>query len=131
MTMIDPPDVATVPVRRRQRMSTGGLRQRAWWVIRRREVFTLAELLDVVATGSEGDAKSNLRKWLKALAGGGVLKVDAKLVPGFALTSPGFLRYRLVINNGRKAPVWRASRNEVYDPNTKTCYPIVKDNADA
>lgn len=131
MTMIDPPDVASSPVRRRTRMSTCGLRQRAWWVMRRREVFTLVDLLDVVATGKEGDAKSNLRKWLKALTGGGILNVDEKLVPGVAVTSPGFLRYRLVINNGRLAPVWRASRNEIYDPNKKTCYPIVKDKTDA
>ncbi|KAB8037384.1 hypothetical protein [Janthinobacterium aquaticum] len=131
MTMINPPDVASVPLNRRKRTASCGLRQRAWWVIRRREVFTLADLLDVVANGSERDAKSNLRKWLKALAGCGILNVDKKLVPGVALTSPGFLRYRLVINNGRLAPVWRAATNEVYDPNKRTCYPIVKEISDA
>lgn len=115
------------------RTVTVGLRQRAWWVMRRRLSFTLPELLGIVTDGSERNADGNLRRYLQALTRCGILSVDAKLVPGAALTSNGFLRYRLEINNGPVPPVWRQSRNEVYEPNKGVVYPIVhpKDRKEA
>lgn len=118
-------DSTSVPtIRTRERKSSWGLRNRAWWLIRRRLTFTLMELLDVLATGDERDAPSNLRKYLQALARAGILSMAEKLVPGPALTSPGAIKYRLEINCGRQAPVWRKSRQEVYDPNTGHIYSI-------
>lgn len=108
------------------RTKTTGLRQRAWWVIRKRRRFTLNELLDVIATGDEGDAHSNVRKYLRALTGAGVLRLDAAKVKGSALTSNGYLIYHLAIDCGPIAPVWRASNGTVYDPNTKVVYKIAK-----
>lgn len=106
----------------RLRMSTRGMRQRAWWVIRRREVFTLPELLSVLAENVKGDQSSNLRKYVTALARAGYLKVDETPAPGTSLTSNGFHRYHLKRNNGRLAPVYRQSKAEVYDPNTEEVF---------
>lgn len=101
------------------RTVTRGLRERAWWCMRRWGAFTLPELLSTVANGSERSADSNLRKYLRALACAGILVVDEQrvgIVKGS--TSNGLLRYRLVVNRGRRAPVWRAASRQVFDPNT-------------
>jgi len=112
------------PSRISPRTVTFGLRQRAWWVMRRRISFTLSELLSTLADGSERDATGNLRRYLKALNDAGIVRVDAARQRGVALTSPGCYRYRLIIDTGRKAPVWRAKTGIVFDPNTGTEYPI-------
>lgn len=106
------------------RTVTIGLRQRAWWVMRKRISFTLAELLATLADGTERDAVSNLGKYVRALEKAGIVRREAKRQAGSALTSPGMLRYQLVVNTGRKAPVWRAKNNTVYDPNSKTVHPM-------
>jgi len=108
------------------RTVTQGLRQRAWWVMRRRSRFSLQELLSTLADGSERDAASNLGKYLRALEKAGVIRREAERQPGAALTSNGHIRYRLAINTGRKAPVWRAKSNAVYDPDSGIEYPIVE-----
>lgn len=106
-----------------------GLRQRAWWVMRRKKIFTLAELLATLATGSEKAAGSNLGKYLKALCLAGFIVGARQKTPGEALTSNGHLRYRLLIDNGRAAPLWRASRHEVFDPNSGAVHPLPHKNA--
>ena len=90
------------------RTKTIGLRQQAWWVMRKRVSFTVTELLATLATGAERDAPSNIGKYVRALEKVGIVRRDAARVMGPSLTSPGMLRYQLVINSGRKAPVWRA-----------------------
>lgn len=104
------------------RTVTQGLRQRAWWVMRRRISFTLPELLATLADGTERDAAGNLRKYISALVLAGIIKREAERQPGAALTSNGYHRYQLVVNAGRKAPVWRAKNGTVYDPNSDTVY---------
>jgi hypothetical protein len=101
-----------------------GLRQRAWWVMRRRIKFTLPELLATLADGTERDAIGNLGKYVRALERAGILSRETERKPGAALTSNGHISYLLVVNAGRKAPVWRASRNEVYDPNSGETHPM-------
>ncbi len=105
------------------RTKTIGLRQRAWWVMRRHRVFTLPDLLATVAEGMERDAEGNLGRWLRALVQAGILRVEGRARPT-SPTSNGCLRYRLVVDGGRAAPVWRASTGEVYDPNTETVHAI-------
>ena len=102
----------------RPRTATRGLRQRCWWVLRARKSATLPELLTALADGSEKDAESNLRRYLKALAAAGFVTVAAKRAPGQAPTSPGLLRYRIARDNGRLAPVARQGDGTVYDPNS-------------
>lgn len=105
------------------RTVTHGLRQRAWWVMRRHGVFTLADLLATVADGKERDAVSNLGRYIRALAKAGILKVEGRTRPE-SPTSNGCLRYRLAIDCGREAPVWRQSRHEVFAPDTGDVYAI-------
>lgn len=106
------------------RTVTHGLRQRAWWVMRRRISFTLPELLATLADGTERDATSNLGKYLRALNKAGLLQQEATRQSGATITSNGHIRYRLIINHGRKAPVWRASTKSVFDPNTGVDHPM-------
>lgn len=108
----------------RRRMNSGGLRAKAWWVMRNRKSATLESLLNTLADGSQKDAESNLRKYLNALARAGILKVETRRQPGKALTSNGHHRYSLVIDCGVSAPVWRKSLNQVYCPDTAQIYEI-------
>ncbi len=94
-----------------------GLRARAWWVMRETPRFTLPGLLAIVANGSESDAESNLGKYILALARAGILALAGRDKPANP-TDNGVKRYRLIKNTGPKAPVWRASVGEVFDPNT-------------
>jgi len=105
------------------RTKTIGLRQRAWWVMRRHGVFTLPDLLATVADGGEKDAAGNLGRWLRALVCAGILRTEGRDRPAKP-TSNGCLRYRLAIDGGSHAPVWRTSRGEVYDPNSGEVYAI-------
>jgi hypothetical protein len=107
------------------RTVTLGLRPRAWWVMRRQGNFTINVLLLTLCDGTERDAAGNLGKYVRALEKAGIVKREAERQAGSALTSPGMLRYQLVINAGRKAPVWRAQSNTVYDPNSKIVYSLV------
>lgn len=107
------------------RTTSFGLRARAWWVMRERASFTLNGLLSVVARGSEADAASNLGKYVRALTRAGVLAVAGRAQPARP-TSNGEIRYRLAKNLGAQAPVWRASRGEVYDPNSGAVYAIAE-----
>lgn len=100
-----------------------GLRARAWWVMREKQRFTLPGLLSIVADGSEADAASNLGKYLRALTRAGILVEAGRTAPS-SLTSNGEKTYRLRLNRGPKAPVWRASQGEVFDPNDGAVYPL-------
>lgn len=103
------------------RTVTTGLRQQAWWVIRKRRYFTLQDLLETVANGAEKDASSNLGKYVRALEKAGIVKREARPPAGGAMPR---IRYRLVVDAGRKAPVWRAVNSTVYDPNSGAIYPL-------
>jgi hypothetical protein len=103
-----------------------GLRARAWWVMRETPRFSVTDLLAIVATGGEADAASNLGKYLRALSRAGILVEVGRKAPA-SLTSNGEIVYRLARNAGPKAPVWRASRGEVYDPNSGKAWGIDKE----
>lgn len=100
------------------RTVTGGLRQRAWWVLRARSTVTLPQILASIADGSEKTAASNLRRYFRALERAGIVERHAQREPGRGMGSNGHVRYRLVRNSGRLAPVHRVSENAVFDPNT-------------
>lgn len=106
-----------------------GLRQKAWWVMRRRPNFTLNDLLEVIATGTEKDANSNLLKYLRVLTETGYLMISEERKKGASLTSNGFYVYRLVRDTGMKPPVWRNSTKQVYDQNTGAVYDLGVKNA--
>lgn len=114
----------TVALRRRQRgkpmaNTSGGLRGRAWWLMRSTPRFTLDDLLLTLADGSEGDAPGNLGKYLRGLERAGVVKRLKRREPGASPTSPGHVIWRLARDLGPLAPVWRhkSSGGAVWDPN--------------
>lgn len=90
------------------------LRSRAWWCMRQMVVFSLSDLLSVVADGTERDAADNLRQWLWALEAAGVLTY---LTP---YRGPGM--WRLARDFGPQAPVWQRRIKRVFDPNSGASY---------
>lgn len=106
------------PLRLRQK--TSGLRQRAWWLMRKSTPITLIGLLGTLADARETGAKTNLGHYLRALEQAGFLR----LLPN-APMSCGVKRYRLARNNGRQAPVVRPATGAVYDPNTGETFALL------
>jgi len=104
--------------------TAGGLRERAWWLMRQTRRFTIADLLDTLADGSERDARSNLTKYVRALERAGIVQRMRRKVPGFSATSPGAVLWMLKLDLGRKAPVWRMRKGEIYDTNQCVAIPF-------
>lgn len=115
----------------RRRMKSGGLRAKAWWIIRNRGTATIDSLLNTLNDNTQKDAESNLRKYFQALVQAGILKVEIKRQPGTALTSNGYHRYVLLIDCGIDAPVWRKTLNEVYCPGSGAIYKMKNPEAPA
>lgn len=114
-----------MPMRKGQeapRTMTGGLRARAWWVLRKNRSMTLVDLMLTVCNGEEKDAKNNLRRWLNNLVCAGLLTRER--VADGKLTSNGSYRYALVKDLGPKAPVVRVSSSDVYNPNNGEIIPF-------
>lgn len=97
------------------------LRIRAWRAMRLKEKFSLPDLCMLCARGEEKDIISNLRKYVTALEKAGYLTRLSRRDRGTAMTSNGHIRWWLNPENitGLQAPVWSASTNSVYDPNTE------------
>lgn len=118
LDLLDPP---VPPVRRPKGHPVGvkasGLRVKAWRTIRHLRKFTLNELLDINATGAEKDPASNLLKYLARLEQYGVLVRLARRA-GDALSSPGYVVWRLERDLGWDAPVWRNVQKVLWNPNT-------------
>lgn len=96
-----------------------GLRERAWWLMREVKQFTLADLLTTLATGTERDAESNLRKYINALEAVGVVKRLKRRAGTLAI-------WRLMRDLGRQCPVRRYT-GEIYDPNSSTVLSVVEE----
>lgn len=112
---------------RRPRTKTSGLRAKAWWVLRKNRAMTLDELRLTICTGQEGNAETNLRRWLNQLVDAGLMSRER--VADGKLTSNGSYRYALLKDIGPKAPVVRASVGEVFDPNSGESSPLGGDHA--
>lgn len=103
------------------RIFKNSLRTRVWRAIRIRQSFSIPELAGLVSDGGEKDVTSNINKYLRALESAGYLIKMQKRLRGTAPTSNGFIRWRLdqLKNTGPQAPIWRATRGTVFDPNTE------------
>ena len=114
--------------RKNVRIFKNSLRTRVWRAIRIRQNFSIPELIGLVAKGDEKDIESNIGKYLHALELAGYLIRMKKRLPGTAITSNGFSRWRLdqLKNTGPEAPVWRQRKGILFDPNTEeeTSLPI-------
>lgn len=103
-----------------------GIRVKAWRTMRalstdtnKTPFFTLGDLLDIVATGAEKDPYSNLHKYLICLERHGIMSRLARREPGDTLTSNGQIIWQIARDLGWYAPVWRARKGVLYDPNAK------------
>lgn len=97
------------------RTTTGGLRARAWWVLRKNRAMTLIELQTTLCDGTEKNPIANLRKWLTKLVSAGVLTINR--VDDGKSTSNGSYSYVVIKDLGPKALIVRAN-GEVFDPNS-------------
>lgn len=94
-----------------------GLRGKCWWLMRELGTFTIDRLLETYATGEEKDAHNNIAHYLERLESCGVVQRLSRRQPGEALTSNGYVVWRLVRNLGVLAPVWRWKKKVLWDPN--------------
>ena len=100
-----------------------GLRQRAWWVMRRSKKFTLVQLLSTVTTELDKNPEKNLRAYLNGLVKAGLVRITRK-PSGAARRTKHIYEYTLLIDGGRKNPSLRKN-GEVYDLNTYETYPAI------
>ncbi len=113
-------------VERRKIRSTGGLRARAWWVLRKNKSMTVLDIQNTVCNGSEKSAESNLRRWLIKLVAAGILKTTR--VDDGKLTSNGSNLYSVVVDVGPVAPIVRTD-GTVFDPNSGAVIAAVQTTA--
>ena len=109
--------------RRRDR----GIRQRVWNALRTGKKLTIDDLIMRVAEGGERDPRSNIRKYLVALARVGYVRQMPVREAALNPTSNGCIRWWLVKDTGLQAPVVRASRGSLWDPNTEEQLPFFVD----
>lgn len=114
----------------KKRRKTRGLRARAWWVLRARGAASLVDLLHTLAGPNAAATANNLGKYLKALHWSGFLRPQERRQHTGTSGTIGYIRYTLVRDNGRLAPVERRKGKEVFDPNTNEVFPIVKPGSD-
>jgi len=104
-----------------------GLRQRVWNALRTGKKLTVDDLIMRVAEGEERDPRSNIRKYLVALARAGYVRQMPVREPGLNPTSNGCVRWWLVKDTGPIAPVWRQRHGALYDGNCEEQMPLAAD----
>ena len=100
-----------------QRHRDPGLRQRAWNVLRMGKKVTIDDILMSAVEGGERDAYSNIRKYVRALSRAGYIRSMATREQPLGASTLGCVRWLLIHDTGPDNPVWRSTRDVVYDPN--------------
>jgi hypothetical protein len=99
-------------------------RQRAWAELRRRSgKATIPDLLRVLDSDNPRNL-NNLVVYFLALESAGILTRLKRRHAGTSITSPGHVVWLLGDDPGSKAPIWQATKRQVFDPNSKKIYPI-------
>ncbi|MBF0339764.1 MAG: hypothetical protein HQL95_02215 [Magnetococcales bacterium] len=107
------------------------LRLRAWQALRRKHgKATIPDLLRVMNTDRPEDA-NNLGCYFRRLAEVGLLTRLLRRASGDTPTSPGYIVWLISEDTGPKAPIWQTGKNQVFDPNTGTIYPLPPKNQGA
>lgn len=112
-----------------QRRRDPGLRQRVWNALCMGKKFTIADIQMIVVDGDERDAYSNVRKYVRALARAGYVQSLPLREPPLNGQSNGCVRWWLVKDTGQLAPVWRVSRDTLYDPNLEEEIALAEEEA--
>jgi hypothetical protein len=100
-----------------------GLRGQCWWLMRHLPLFTINELLETYADGTEKGAHNNIAHYLRSLEACDVVE-RLRRRAGDSLTSPGYVVWRLKRNLGVLAPVWRRQQKALWDPNAGQILPL-------
>lgn len=111
------------------RRRDAGLRQLVWNALRQRKKLTIDDLAMLCAQGGERDLRSNIGKYLRALARAGYVQRMPIREAAYNLTSNGCIRWLLVTDTGRAAPVWRQGRAVLWDPNIEAEIAAVREIA--
>jgi len=101
-----------------------GLRQRVWNALRSGKKLTIDDIIMRVAEGGERDPRSNIRKYLAALARAGYVRQMPVREAALNPTSNGCVRWWLVKDTGTVAPVWRQRHGALYDGNLEMQMPL-------
>ena len=101
-----------------------GLRGRCWWLMRQVGTFTIHQLLETYADGTEKEPHANIGFYLRRLEAHGVVERLERRQPGAAASSNGFIIWQLKRNLGALAPVWRRQQQVLWDPNAGQIVPL-------
>ncbi|MBF0454975.1 MAG: hypothetical protein HQL72_09220 [Magnetococcales bacterium] len=85
---------------------------------------TIDELLPLLGKEESRSHHHNLSGYFNALCATGLITRNSRPVKGIALTSPGAVEWILLDYTGPKAPIWRQSKGEIFDPNSGEIYPL-------
>lgn len=85
----------------------GTLRQKAWNVMRMKDMFTVSDIMETVCDGTEKNAEGNIRQYCKALQRAGILKITQRTKS-----------YFLPKGQGPLCPAYNRAENYVLDRNT-------------
>lgn len=98
----------------------GTMRERLWQAIRKERKGTIGSFVSLVLQDGDDEKKvmENAQKFICVLCQAGYMTKLPGKQQGTALTSNGFARYILVVNNGPLAPVVRRIQRQIFDPNT-------------
>jgi hypothetical protein len=117
---------------RRARLTTRSpLYERTWLALRRQPTTTVPDLIMLVAQGGERAIVARISAYLGALARAGYVRQLPVRARGLRRYSSGHVRWRLLLDTGPRAPVWRRRAGTVYDPNTRAETPLTADFARA
>lgn len=93
-------------------------RQRVWTALRMSGAVTVGDLVMAAAGSDDLDAESNAAWYLCRLRTAGYIAELPVRQKGTRPTSNGFKRYRLILDTGPQAPVYRPKTRSVHDYNT-------------
>lgn len=111
----------------RRRAVVNTLRQRLWTAARTKGLhgkWTIDDLLELAASGTEKSPKSNATHYVAMLERSGYVRRLRSRQQGFAQTSPGAVRWQLALDTGPGAPRLVSKGTAVYDPNTCEVKPL-------
>lgn len=108
------------------RVHKDSLRTKVWRAFRNRRKLSVPEIEQLVCTGEEKNARNNIHHYIKLLEEAGYIVKMKKKLAGTSPTSNGFARWLLLDekNTGPLAPVYRAAKMAIYDPNTEEETPL-------
>ena len=110
-----------------QRARDRGLRQRAWNALRTLKKLTIDDIIMRVVDGDERDPRSNILKYVRALARAGYVQAMPQREAPLNATSNGCRRWLLITDTGPESPVYRVRRDTLYDPNLEQEIALVRE----